>query len=509
MNPFETKAVRNFVNKELRDGTPERRIPIRCSQKFRAFDLDAWKWESYCKKYIAEYREQHTINISQSTLNGYTQVTADESDTIFKLIRRGHNIFITGKAGTGKTTLLKRIVEMFNTDGKVVVVAPTGIAAKVAGGVTIHSLFRMPIGPWVPTGSKIDLFENYSEFTELILNNISTLIIDEVSMVRCDLLDQMDVILRYARKSALPFGGLQLILLGDLYQLMPVVTDDDWAILHEAYDTPYFFSSVAFKNISKLYIELTKVYRQDEPEFIEILNSIRIGKPSIDALNSLNKRYSAQYAENCPSSAIRLTTHNRKAKNYNRSKLEDICKPLYEYKAYIEKAYPWAELDKQDFPTDYVLKLKVGARVMFLRNDNTQNQYVNGTLGTVIDLWDDGVTVLTDDNKRVNVFKKTWHFYHYRYDKKLKVVTREIYASFKQIPLGLAWCITIHKSQGLTFNKVFIDAEKSFAAGQVYVALSRCKTLNGLHLTSRITPQNIISSETVEKFLASIGKESN
>lgn len=506
MNPFETKAVRTFVNKEVREGTPERRIPIRCAQKFRAFNLEPWLWERYCDEYIADYKKQQTIKINESTLNGYTQVTADESDIILKHIRRGHNIFITGKAGTGKTTLLKRIVEIFNLDGKVVVVAPTGIAAKVAGGATIHSLFRMPIGPWVPNNSKLDILENFTDFTRQILNNITTIIIDEVSMVRCDLLDEMDFILRYARNSQLPFGGLQIILFGDLYQLMPVVTDDDWAILHETYDTPYFFSSLAFKKISKLYVELTKVYRQDEPEFIDILNSIRIGKPSNDALCRLNQRYSSMYAENCPDDAIRLTTHNHKAKSYNNAKLEIIRRPQFEYKAYIEKMYPWAELAKHDFPTDYVLRLKVGARVMFLRNDNAGRQYVNGTLGTVIDLWDDGITVLTDDNKRVNVFKTTWDFYHYRYDKKLKVVTRELYASFKQMPLRLAWCITIHKSQGLTFNKVYIDAEKSFAAGQVYVALSRCKTLNGLHLTSRITPNNIISSETVEKFLSSIGQ---
>lgn len=506
MNPFETKAVRNFVNKEVREGTPARRIPARCAQKFRAFDLDLWAWEKFCDEYIADYRKQQSIKITKSTLNGYTQVTADESDTIIKHIRQGHNIFITGKAGTGKTTLLKRIVEIFNRDGKVVVVAPTGIAAKVANGVTIHSLFRMPLGPWVPNNSKLDLLQNFTEHTRQILNNISTIIIDEVSMVRCDLLDQMDIILRYARNSRLPFGGLQIILFGDLYQLMPVVTDDDWAILHETYDTPYFFSSLAFKKISKLYIELTKVYRQDEPEFIDILNSIRIGKPSIEALCRLNKRYSSRFAEDCPDNTIRLTTHNNKANSYNKAKLETIRKPQFEYKAYIEKMYPWAELAKQDFPTDYVLKLKIGARVMFLRNDNTENRYVNGTLGTVIDLWDDGITVLTDEKKRVNVFKTTWDFYHYRYDKKLKVVTREQYATFKQMPLRLAWCITIHKSQGLTFDKVCIDAEKSFAAGQVYVALSRCKTLDGLHLTSRITPNNIISSETVENFLSSIGQ---
>lgn len=501
-NPFSIKAVRIFARSEFRKGVPERRIPLRCAQRFKAFGLEAWIWEDYTRQFLDSLKQE--IMLSNETLDTSNVVVADANDTeqIFKYIRHGGNLFITGKAGTGKTTLLKKIVERFSTHGEVAVVAPTGIAAKNADGVTIHSFLQIPIGPWVPESKTIDIYR-VSERTKEIINNISMLIIDEVSMVRCDLLDEVDEVLRFAKQSMLPFGGIQLVLFGDLYQLMPVVEDDDWEILKTVYDSPFFFSSKAFQRIKRTVVELKKVYRQDEPEFVDLLNAVRIGDVAPSQLEMLNSRCSDD--ESLPRGAIRLTTHNRRANHYNRKMLDSIPKEEYTYKAWIEKDIKYMDIPKSDWPTDYYLNLKVGARVMFLRNDNLTHRFVNGTLGTVVDLWTDGIQVRTDDGQLVSAVRHTWDFYTYRYDKVNKVVTKERYATFKQFPLRLAWSVTIHKSQGLTFDKVVIDASKSFAAGQVYVALSRCRTLAGVRLTEKLTRKNIITDEIIKQFLDTLG----
>lgn len=502
IDPFSNKSVRIFAKREYKKGTPIERIPMKCAQKFKAFGLDAWIWEDYTKLYLKSLEGEFVL--SQDTLDPSKIITsdADRLEDIFLYIRKGYNLFITGKAGTGKTTVLKKIVEEFNSNENVAVVAPTGIAAKNANGVTIHSLLQIPIGPWIPESDKIDLY-NVSKYTKEIIDNISILIIDEVSMVRCDLLDEVDEILRFAKQSQLPFGGIQIVLFGDLYQLMPVVDDDDWEILRNVYDSPFFFSSRAFKKIDRVIIELKKVYRQDEPEFIELLNSVRTGNVTEEQLELLNSRCSCR--DILPKEAIKLTTHNWLAKQYNDFKLNNMNGVEYSYKAYINKVYKYMDLPKSEWPTDYVLKLKLGARVMFLRNDNREHRFVNGTLGTVIELYEDSVVVKTDEGAVVRLRKHTWDFYTYRYDKQQKRITRELYATFKQIPLRLAWSVTIHKSQGLTFDNVIIEASKSFAAGQVYVALSRCRRLEGIQLTEKLEHSNIITNPIIKQFLDRIG----
>lgn len=504
MNPFTIKAVCLFVQKELRTGTSEARIPIKCANKFHAFNIDMRLWEQGCKEYIRQLKEKTKINLEHSTFQRYTRCTAEDADAIFSRLQRGYNLFITGKAGTGKTTLLKKIVEAFISSERLAVLAPTGIAAKNAGGATIHSFFQLPIGPWIPGSGRYEIF-NITNSARSVIEAVSMIIIDEVSMVRCDLLDEIDEVLRYVKDSQVPFGGVQMVLIGDLYQLMPVVEDDDWELLRKAYDSPFFFSSKAFKKVNKLFVELTKVYRQDEQDFIEMLNAIRLGYIQPDLLEKLNQRYSPEYKDHSPIGCIRLTTHNRLADAFNKKQLTLIRSQEYDYKARIERQYPYITLPQSDFPTDYHLTLKIGARVMFLRNDSDMC-YVNGTLGTVIDLWDDGIKVRTDEGRTVIVVQSSWEFYRYVYNDKLKIIERELYAVFKQFPLRLAWCITIHKSQGLTFDRVYVDASKSFVAGQVYVALSRCRTLKGLYLINKITNQNIIPNHVIDEFLKKICK---
>lgn len=501
-NPFAIKSIYNYALRLLKEGCPPDRIPARCANRFNAFDADLSEWEYYFDSVLQKYRQEFNQKYEYNE-EGYSIA---QPENIEQIIRSGANLIITGKAGTGKTFLLKKLVNDVFAHGEVAILAPTGIAAKNAGGVTIHSFLKIKPGPWLPGSDNSELTKlSYSD--KKILSSISTIIIDEVSMVRCDLMDQIDEVLRYARKSEKPFGGVQVILFGDMFQLMPVVTEEEYDVLKNVYSSPFFFSSKAFERIKKHVVVLSKVYRQDEPEFIDILNNIRIGRVSPMQLATLNSRFSASHQTDNIKNGIHLTTHNRKANAFNLARLEALKGKEYTYKATVSSPYEGESvfLDKRDWPTDYYLKLKEGARVMFLRNDNENNQYVNGTLGTVVELWDDGIIVRTDDGKIINVKSHSWWFYHYRFNKISKKVEREPYAIFKQFPLRLAWCVTIHKSQGLTFDNVYLDASKSFAAGQVYVALSRCRTLNGIHLLKRLVPQNIICDETIKHFYTQLG----
>ena len=414
-------------------------------------------------------------------------------------VMKGNSLFITGKAGTGKTTVLREITARCKRLRRnVVVLAPTGIAAKNARGVTIHSFFHLPLGLYLP-GMRMRKLYALNEEEMSIVRNLDLIIIDEVSMVRCDLMDEIDDVLRHYRRDTRPFGGVQVVMFGDLYQLMPVVTDDDWEQLKTKYESAYFFNSYVLKRIDCPMFELRKVYRQNDNNFITLLNNVRLGKVSQAELRELAGRYRKNFVPGDNAGYIRLTTHNRRANSYNWKKMNDLSGQTYEYKAYIEDFFP-----KEEYPTDYCLQLKVGARVMFIRNDNNYGQFVNGTLGTVVSLRERSIEVRTDDGTIIDVERQTWDFYRYHINKKTKEIEPILCGSFKQYPLKLAWAMTIHKSQGLTFDKVIIDAGKAFTYGQVYVALSRCRRFHGIILVSPIKEEIIKTDPVVTEYMNSV-----
>lgn len=413
-----------------------------------------------------------------------------------KAINRGESLFITGKAGTGKTTLLKWLCNKFGDRKTIAIVAPTGVAAKNAGGVTIHSLLHLPLNPYLP-GMKIpNLYAVRNDDEIRAIRKIDILIIDEISMVRCDVMDAMDDILRHYRKNDNPFGGIQVVMFGDLYQLMPVIKDDEWEELKKHYASPYFFSSDVYTKLNCTVIELAKIYRQHDSDFINLLNHVRDGVLLPEDKKDLESRYDKNFVPNDSDGYIRLTTHNWMAKSYNNKKLDSLNTPLFEYKAFIEGFFP-----KPEYPTSYVIQLKRGARVMFVRNDNSGKQYVNGTLGAVVDLNDRYIEVLTDDKKLVQVTRQTWDFDRYKFNKEKNILEIEHCGSFTQYPLRLAWSVTVHKSQGLTFDRVVIDVGRAFTYGQVYVALSRCRHFHGIVLVSDIKSKNIKADPEVKRFL--------
>ena len=416
-----------------------------------------------------------------------------------ELVMNGQSLFITGKAGTGKTTVLHEMSSKCRKNNKnVVVLAPTGVAAKNAGGVTIHSFLHLPLGPYIP-GMRMHKLYALNDEEIKIVNRIDLMIIDEVSMVRCDLLDEIDDVLKHYRKSKLPFGGIQIVMFGDLYQLMPVAPEEDWEKLKEKYDSPYFFSSKILQRMDCPMFELKIIHRQDERNFVTLLNNVRLGHVSSTELKELEGRYRKDFIPKDDEGYIRLTTHNWRSKSYNNRRLEELPGKSYEYKAFIEDFFP-----KEEWPTNYVLELKRGARVMFIKNDNEYGQYVNGTLGTIISLQDRSVVVRTDDGYEVDVERQTWDFYRYHINKKTKEIEATLCGSFKQYPLKLAWAVTIHKSQGLTFDKVIIDAGRAFTYGQVYVALSRCRRFHGIVLVSPITSKIIKTDPIVSEYMKSV-----
>lgn len=415
-----------------------------------------------------------------------------------ELVINGKSLFITGKAGTGKTTVLREIASKCKRKNKnVVILAPTGVAAKNAGGVTIHSFLHLPLGPYIP-GMKMRKLYALNEEEIRIVNRIDLMIIDEVSMVRCDLLDKIDNVLRHYRKNDKPFGGIQIVMFGDLYQLMPVTSEDDWEKLRDKYDSPYFFSSKILKKIDYPLFELKIIHRQDDRNFVTLLNNVRLGQISSSELKQLESRFRNNFIPKDNEGYIRLTTHNWRSNSYNSQRLEELPGETFKYKAYIEDFYP-----KEDYPTNYVLELKLGSRVMFVKNDNEFNQYVNGTLGTVHSLQDNCIVVRTDDYDIV-VKRQTWDFHRYQINKKTNEIETIRCGSFKQYPLKLAWAVTIHKSQGLTFDKVIIDAGKAFTYGQVYVALSRCRKFHGIVLVSHITSKTIKTDPIVSDYMKSV-----
>lgn len=412
------------------------------------------------------------------------------------LVRRGRSFFITGKAGTGKTRLLMEIVRECRARGKnIAVSAPTGIAAKNAEGKTLHTLFGLKTSMFIP--GKIRMRYRLDSAREKVVRSLDILIIDEISMVRCDLLDKVNLTLQYYKGNKKPFGGIQVLLFGDLFQLPPVVTDDDKSLLLSYYDNQYFFASDVIKKHPLPLLELRKVHRQENDlEFVKILNNIREGVYLAEDRNTLNRRLKPGYNPSEKESAVYLRTRNRKVWGHNIGKLEELPGEEKSFKAYIEDWFP-----KEQYPTDYELRLKVGAKVMLLRNDNDNYKFVNGTQGIISSIYDGTIRVETDEGDLISVEKSTWDVYDYVYNEETKTIDPVVVGSFTQYPIKLAWAVTIHKSQGMTFDKVIVDARRSFASGQVYVALSRCRSLAGLTLTSRITAEDIMVDPIVVEYM--------
>ncbi|MDE5791597.1 MAG: AAA family ATPase [Muribaculaceae bacterium] len=417
----------------------------------------------------------------------------------------GTNLFLTGKAGTGKTTFLRRLRQ--TSSKRMVVLAPTGVAAINAEGVTIHSFFQLSFSPFIPGKGFLEKDSrrySFSKEKRRIIASLDLLVIDEISMVRPDTLDAIDDVLRRYRNPALPFGGVQLLLIGDLRQLAPVLRENEREMLSPYYKSEYFFESLALKESGFVTIELSTVYRQSDPEFINILNAVRDGNVTPDILNQLNSRYVANFTPSDSDNFIRLTTHNRMADDINHRRLDEIKSAGMTYRAVVKGNFP-----ESSFPADFVLKLKIGAQVMFIKNDSGSDRlYYNGLLGVVSGLTEDSVVVSPEDGRPpITVGFTEWENTKYVINEDTKEITPVTDGSFFQLPLRLAWAITIHKSQGLTFDKAIIDAGYSFAPGQTYVALSRCRSLEGLVLGQPIPFSSVITDHKVNSFIESSARQ--
>ncbi|WP_046755239.1 HRDC domain-containing protein [Kordia jejudonensis] len=420
-----------------------------------------------------------------------------ELDLAFNFIEKtNRNLFLTGKAGTGKTTFLHELKA--RSLKRLVVVAPTGVAAINAKGVTIHSFFQLSFDPFIPstTGKTSTVQRKFSKTKINIIKSLDLVIIDEISMVRADVLDGIDEVLRRYKRSTAPFGGVQLLLIGDLQQLSPVVRPHEWQLLKDYYKTPYFFSSIAYQKAAIVAIELKYIYRQQNQKFIAILNEIRNNQLSAASAKILNTQYQPDFNPKKEDGYITLTTHNKRADAINKKELDNLASKESVYTANVS-----GDFSEKMYPNSEHLVLKEGAQVMFIKNDSSiEKRYYNGKIGTVLHLDEDTVTVKCSNDDIIEASYETWENIKYTLDKESKEISNTIEGTYTQIPLRLAWAITIHKSQGLTFDKAIIDAEASFAHGQTYVALSRCKTLEGIVLKTPIKAENIISDTTVNTF---------
>ncbi len=414
------------------------------------------------------------------------------------------NIFLTGKAGTGKTTFLRNLKTF--CPKRMIVVAPTGVAAINAGGVTIHSFFQLPFSPFIQGFSQASNSKNESDSQASysfklsrnkikIIRSLDLLVIDEISMVRADLLDAVNEVLKKYRRSNKPFGGVQLLMIGDLHQLAPVVKEDEWLMLKDYYNSAFFFSSIALQKTDFVSIELKHIYRQSDKIFINLLGEIRNNKLTQDSIELLNSRYIPNFRPDENHGYITLTTHNATAQLINDNKLADIKLKSKIFNANVKNDFP-----EYLYPTEKELELKVGAQVMFIKNDSSlEKRYYNGKIAIITEFGKDFIIVEADDEE---IFVKTekWENVKYSLNESTKEIDEEVIGSFEQFPLKLAWAITVHKSQGLTFEKAVIDVNAAFAFGQVYVALSRCKSLEGLVLISKIPPSAIKTDSTISEF---------
>lgn len=414
------------------------------------------------------------------------------------------SVFLTGKAGTGKTTFLRTLRQQMPK--RMVVLAPTGVAAINAQGQTIHSFFQLPFGPIVPGMTQGERKSHYrmSKEKKNLIKTLDLLVIDEISMVRCDVLDAIDQELRKYRDRSKPFGGVQLLLIGDLQQLAPVAQEREWALLSPYYETPYFFGSKALRQIQYVTIELKHIYRQQDPTFIDILGKIRNNRIDDAVLQTLNGRYVDDFQPPVDEDWIRLTTHNRMAQQYNEQMLEALPEKELRFRAEVHRNFP-----ESSYPADEVLVLKEGAQVMFIKNDpNSGKEYYNGKIGVVKGVeWDDEkdesfiVVHCKEDNRTVYVPRLVWENTKYVIDAETKEIREEVEGTFTQYPLRLAWAITVHKSQGLTFDHAVLDINDSFTHGQVYVALSRCRTLEGMVLARPLSLRSVITDASVNAYI--------
>lgn len=413
------------------------------------------------------------------------------------LFYTGRNVFLTGKAGTGKTTFLKRLRQ--KSHKRMVVCSPTGVAAINAGGTTLHSFFQLPFGPQTPDSPR-EQRNGLNRQKIQIIRSLELLVIDEISMVRADLLDSVDVVLRRCRNSSKPFGGVQLLLIGDMQQLSPVVRPEDEEILRPYYKSYYFFGSLAWQKTNYVCIELNQVFRQTDQNFISILNAIREGRADSSTITQLNKRYVPDYEPPSGDDVVTLVTTNRQAEQINQLHMLELVEMPVHFRAEIKDDFP-----ESSYPVDSDLVLKAGAVVMFLKNDTSPDKlFYNGKIGRVTAFDGEAVLVKCAGEDEIRVSPMVWENTKYTMDPVSKEIKEEVAGTFKQIPLRTAWAVTIHKSQGLTFDKLMIDASNSFAHGQVYVALSRCRTLEGLVLLKPLSTSNIICDPQVESFAQSV-----
>ncbi len=433
----------------------------------------------------------------------------DTTNTMFQLATElvcgtNANIFLTGKAGTGKTTFLKHIKEL--TQKTLAVVAPTGVAAINAGGTTIHSFFQLPFTPFVPTAGALssDTLDPHALIARMkltterrqVLRQLELLIIDEISMVRADTLDAIDLLLRHFRyRHQEPFGGVQVLMIGDMYQIPPVIRQEEWRLLSQFYKSGYFFDSRVMEAAPPVHLAFTKIYRQQDERFVQLLNGIRNNNLDAQGLRLLQSLYKPNYPLDQNDSII-LTTHNAKADEINASRMARLRTRPHFFEAAVE-----GDFSDKAFPADQQLQLKVGAQVMFIKNDVEKvRRYYNGKIGTVSRIEDDKIFVSSEGEDEIEVKKEKWENIRYGIDATSQQVEEDVIGSFTQFPLRLAWAVTIHKSQGLTFDKVIIDAGAAFSPGQVYVALSRCTSLAGVTLLSEIAPHSLLNDKRVVQF---------